>query len=209
VKRRNQLSTVNLPPSIRWDAVGWHGDLQRRAASTWREPAATEWSHRRPPAALGPHPPSWPAVFVVCTFVHAAASRATRRRLRPAVSFTTTTISTRSSSITRAASSAATTSIPAMMTVAPLGLHAWPPSQGLQRRGPKAGKTERPRRGVAVMIDTRDAIDVARPCRPGVEFDGYVKSWPPAGDEAGRRSRALQTPPTHFHIPLPRLGGRG
>ncbi|HZY52425.1 MAG TPA: hypothetical protein VFE73_04250, partial [Reyranella sp.] len=32
---------------------------------------------------------------------------------------------------------------------------------------------------VAVMIDTRDAIDIAAMPK-GVEFEGYVKSWRPA-----------------------------
>jgi homogentisate 1,2-dioxygenase len=38
------------------------------------------------------------------------------------------------------------------------------------------GKTETDE--VAVMIDTRDAVDVAA-MPAGVEFDGYVKSWRP------------------------------
>ena len=73
---------------------------------------------------------------------------------------------------------------PGMMTVHPVGLHARPASQGLQRRDrSQRGKTETDE--VAVMIDTRDAVDVAA-MPAGVEFDGYVKSWRPA-DEAGGR----------------------
>jgi len=58
---------------------------------------------------------------------------------------------------------------------APLGLHARPHPKAFQRRD-KGGKTETDE--VAVMIDTRDAVDVAA-MPAGVEFDGYVKSWRP------------------------------
>ena len=66
---------------------------------------------------------------------------------------------------------------PGMMTVHPVGLHPRPASQGASMQRRKGGKTETDE--VAVMIDTRDAVDVAA-MPAGVEFDGYVKSWRPA-----------------------------
>ena len=57
-----------------------------------------------------------------------------------------------------------------------------------KRTRAKGGKTETDE--VAVMIDTRDALDIAA-MPAGVEFDGYVKSWRPARDEAGGRIMKL------------------
>ena len=64
---------------------------------------------------------------------------------------------------------------PGMMTVHPSGFTHGPHPKAFDA-ATKGGKTETDE--VAVMIDTRDAVDVAA-MPAGVEFDGYVKSWRP------------------------------
>ena len=68
---------------------------------------------------------------------------------------------------------------PGMMTVHPSGFTHGPHPKAFNaatRSVESGGKTETDE--VAVMIDTRDAVDVAA-MPAGVEFDGYVKSWRP------------------------------
>ena len=68
---------------------------------------------------------------------------------------------------------------PGMMTVHPSGFTHGPHPKAFSaatRTPASGGRTETDE--VAVMIDTRDAIDIAA-MPAGVEFEGYVKSWRP------------------------------
>src|SRR3954462_14985970 len=67
-----------------------------------------------------------------------------------------------------------------MMTVHPSGFTHGPHPKAFNaatKTPAGGGRTETDE--VAVMIDTRDAIDIAN-MSAGVEFEGYVKSWRPA-----------------------------
>ena len=67
---------------------------------------------------------------------------------------------------------------PGMMTLHPSGFTHGPHPKAFDaatKQAPSAAETDE----VAVMIDTRDALDIAA-MPAGVEFEGYVKSWRPA-----------------------------
>jgi len=71
---------------------------------------------------------------------------------------------------------------PGMVTLHPCGFPHGPHPKALQGMlAPKKGETDE----VAVMIDARDALDIA-PLPEGVEFAGYAESWRAPAEEAAR-----------------------
>ena len=62
---------------------------------------------------------------------------------------------------------------PGMVTYHPVGFAHGPHPKALQNalRQKKEATDE-----VAVMVDTRDALEIDQPAR-SIEWDGYVKSW--------------------------------
>lgn len=169
VKRRNQISTVTYPFNP-LDAVGWHGDLSV-VRINWRD-IRPLMSHRfhLPPSA---HSTFVANRFVVCTFVPRPLESDPEALRLPFFhnndDFEEVIFYHKGSFFSR------DNIHPGMMTVHPTGFTHGPHPKAFNA-ATKGGKTETDE--VAVMIDTRDAIDVAD-MPAGVEFDGYVKSWRP------------------------------
>ena len=167
-----QLSTVTYPFNP-LDAVGWKGNLARRAAQLARHPPGDEPSLSS--AAVSVHSTFVADRFVVCTFVprpiesdpgalkvpffHSNddfdevifyhAGRVLQPRQHPSRHG----------------------DVPSQR------LHPWPASQGASRPAPRPAKTMTDE--VAVMIDARDALDIGRGRRGGTKTQAYADSWKP------------------------------
>jgi len=169
VKRRNEISTVTYPFNP-LDAVGWHGDLSV-VRINWRDlrPLMSHRAHL-PPSA---HTTFMAGRFVVCTFVPRPFESDPEALRLPFFhnndDFEEIIFYHKGSFFSR------DNIHPGMMTVHPSGFTHGPHPKAFNA-ATKGGRTETDE--VAVMIDTRDAIDIAA-MPAGVEFEGYVKSWRP------------------------------
>jgi len=167
VKRRNQLSTISYPFNP-LDAVGWHGDLV---------PVKINWRDIRPLMSHRYHlPPSAHTTFianrfVVCTFVPRPFETDPGALKVP---FFHNNDDYDELIFYHAGNFFSRDNIhPGMMTLHPCGFTHGPHPKALKNAfEPKAEGTEE----VAVMIDTRDALDVTDEAG-SVEWKEYVDSW--------------------------------
>jgi homogentisate 1,2-dioxygenase len=171
VKRRGELGTITYPFNP-LDAVGWHGTLA---------PVRLNWRDIRPIMSHRYHvPPSAHTTFVadrfvVCTFVPRPMESDPGALKVPFFhnndDYDEVLFYHRGEFFSR------DNIHPGMMTVHPAGITHGPHPKALAT-GEKAarGQTDE----VAVMIDTRDTVEVAAPLA-FAEWKGYVDSWKPDG----------------------------
>jgi len=175
IKRRDQLSTVTFPFNP-LDAIGWKGTLV---------PVRVNWRDIRPIMSARYHiPPSAHTTFlagrfVVCTFCPRPFESDPGALKVPFFhnndDFDEVIFYHRGEFFSR------DNIHPGMITVHPCGFPHGPHPKAFAA-GAKAAKKETDE--VAVMIDTRDALDIAAAAR-SVEWGGYVRSWmPPAAKAA-------------------------
>jgi homogentisate 1,2-dioxygenase len=173
IKRRNLLSTVTYPFNP-LDAVGWKGDLA---------PVRINWRDLRPVMSHRYHlPPSVHTTFlagrfVVCTFVPRPFESDPGALKVPFFhnndDFDEVIFYHRGSFFSR------DNIHPGMVTLHPCGFTHGPHPKALQAAfAPKKAETDE----VAVMIDARDALDIAA-LPEGVEFAAYADSWRAPGAE--------------------------
>lgn len=176
IKRREAISTATYPYNP-LDAIGWKGDLA---------PVRINWRDLRPVMSHRYHlPPSVHTTFlagrfVVCTFVPRPFESDPGALKVPFFhnndDFDEVIFYHRGSFFSR------DNIRPGMMTLHPCGFPHGPHPKALQGMlAPKKGETDE----VAVMIDARDALDIA-PLPEGVEFAGYAESWRAPAAEAAR-----------------------
>ncbi len=180
IRRRGVLSTVTFPFNP-LDAVGWHGD---------HAPVRLNWRDIRPVVSARMHlPPSVHTTFtserfVVCTFVPRPLESDPGALRLPFFhandDYDEVIFYHRGTFVSRDHVH------PGMLTFHPAGFtHG--PHPGAFAAAERASRAETDE--VAVMIDTRDALDVAA-LPDGVEWPGYVDSWrvganpPPAEPDA-------------------------
>jgi homogentisate 1,2-dioxygenase len=167
VKRRGELSAVTFPFNP-LDAVGWHGDLSV-VRINWRDirPLMSHRAHL-PPSA---HTTFMAGRFVVCTFVPRPLESDPEALKLPFFhsndDYDEIIFYHKGSFFSR------DNIHPGMMTVHPTGFTHGPHSKAFAA-ATQGGKKETDE--VAVMIDTRDAVDLAA-MPAGVEWEGYVHSW--------------------------------
>ncbi|MCA1778439.1 MAG: homogentisate 1,2-dioxygenase [Xanthomonadaceae bacterium] len=167
VKRGNRVSTITYPFNP-LDAVGWHGDLM---------PVRINWRDIRPLMSHRYHlPPSAHTTFiadrfVVCTFVPRPFESDPNALKVP---FFHNNDDFDELIFYHAGSFFSRDDIhPGMMTLHPCGFTHGPHPKALKNAfEPKAEGTDE----VAVMIDTRDALDVGEQAE-AVERKNYVDSW--------------------------------
>jgi homogentisate 1,2-dioxygenase len=167
VKRRGELSAVTFPFNP-LDAVGWHGDLSV-VRINWRDirPLMSHRAHL-PPSA---HTTFMAGRFVVCTFVPRPLESDPEALKLPFFhsndDYDEIIFYHKGSFFSR------DNIHPGMMTVHPTGFTHGPHPKAFAA-ATQGGKKETDE--VAVMIDTRDAVDLAA-MPAGVEWEGYVHSW--------------------------------
>lgn len=167
VKRRNRRSTIRYPFNP-LDAVGWHGDLM---------PVKINWRDIRPLMSHRYHlPPSAHTTFianrfVVCTFVPRPFETDPGALKVP---FFHNNDDYDELIFYHAGNFFSRDNIhPGMMTLHPCGFTHGPHPKALKNAfEPKSEGTEE----VAVMIDTRDALDVTDEAG-SIEWKEYVDSW--------------------------------
>lgn len=167
VKRRNELSTITYPFNP-LDAVGWHGDLV---------PVKINWRDIRPLMSHRYHlPPSAHTTFianrfVVCTFVPRPFETDPGALKVP---FFHNNDDYDELIFYHAGNFFSRDNIhPGMLTLHPCGFTHGPHPKALKNAfEPKSEGTEE----VAVMIDTRDALDVTDEAG-AIEWKEYVDSW--------------------------------
>ena len=167
VKRRNQLTTITYPFNP-LDAVGWHGTLM---------PVRINWRSIRPLMSHRYHvPPSAHSTFVssrfvVCTFVPRPFET------DPAVlnvPFFHSNDDYDELIFYHYGKFFSRDHIhPGMMTLHPSGIPHGPHPKALKNAAANCGKEIKE---VAVMIDTRESLDVAEAAQ-AVEWTEYVNSW--------------------------------
>ena len=167
IKRRDQISTVTYPYNP-LDAIGWKGDLA---------PVRINWRDIRPVMSHRYHlPPSVhstfvAARFVVCTFVPRPLESDPQALRVPFFhnndDFDEVIFYHRGQFFSR------DNIHPGMITLHPCGFPHGPHPKAFAAAA-KGGRHETDE--VAVMIDARDALDVA-PAAAAVEWAGYVRSW--------------------------------
>jgi homogentisate 1,2-dioxygenase len=172
VKRRGELGTITYPFNP-LDAVGWHGTLA---------PVRLNWRDIRPIMSHRYHvPPSAHTTFVadrfvVCTFVPRPMESDPGALKVPFFhnndDYDEVIFYHRGEFFSR------DNIHPGMMTVHPAGITHGPHPKALAA-GEKATREQTDE--VAVMIDTRDALEVAAPLA-FAEWKGYVDSWKPGGE---------------------------
>lgn len=167
VKRRGALSTVTYPFNP-LDAVGWHGTLTPVRVN-WRD-LRPLMSHRYhvPPSA---HTTFASSRFVVCTFVPRPLESDPGALRVPF--FHNNDDYEEVIFYHRGAFFSRDNIHPGMITLHPSGITHGPHPKALAA-GAAHARTETDE--VAVMIDARDALDVA-PLPVGVEREGYADSW--------------------------------
>jgi homogentisate 1,2-dioxygenase len=167
VKRRNEISTVTYPFNP-LDAIGWKGDLA---------PVRINWRDLRPVMSHRYHlPPSVHTTFlsdrfVVCTFVPRPFESDPGALKVPFFhnndDFDEVIFYHRGNFFSR------DNIHPGMVTLHPCGFTHGPHPKALKGMlTPKKGETDE----VAVMVDARDALDIAT-LPEGVEFAAYAESW--------------------------------
>ena len=167
VKRRGELGTITYPFNP-LDALGWHGTLA---------PVRLNWRDIRPIMSHRYHiPPSVHTTFVanrfvVCTFVPRPIETDPGALKVPFFhnndDYDEVIFYHRGEFFSR------DNIHPGMMTVHPAGITHGPHPKALAT-GEKAAREQTDE--VAVMIDTRDALEVAAPLA-FAEWKGYVESW--------------------------------
>ncbi|MEN8259692.1 MAG: homogentisate 1,2-dioxygenase [Pseudomonadota bacterium] len=167
VKRRNFLSTITYPFNP-LDAVGWHGTLMPLRIN-WRD-IRPLMSHRYhvPPSA---HTTFASTRFVVCTFVPRPLESDPSALNVPFFhnndDYDEVLFYHRGQFFSR------DNIHPGMMTLHPCGITHGPHPKALKAAaGRHGGQTDE----VAVMIDTRDPLDVSETAE-SIEWTGYVDSW--------------------------------
>ena len=174
IKRRGQVSTVTYPFNP-LDAVGWKGDLVP-VRLNWRD-IRPLMSHRYhvPPSA---HTTFLSNRFIVCTFVPRPFESDPGALKVP---FFHSNDDFDEVIFYHAGNFFSRDNIhPGMISMHPAGFPHGPHPKALQNAfTPKTDATEE----VAVMLDTRDALDVA-PAAEQVEWTGYVASWGMANAKA-------------------------
>ncbi|MFD2263253.1 homogentisate 1,2-dioxygenase [Lacibacterium aquatile] len=173
IKRRGQLSTVTYPFNP-LDAVGWHGTLM---------PVKLNWRDIRPVMSHRYHlPPSVHTTFVagrfvVCTFVPRPFESDPGALKVPFFhsndDYDEVLFYHRGNFFSR------DNIHPGMVTLHPCGFTHGPHPKALQSAFTKTGETDE----VAVMLDTRDALEVGD-AAAAVEWTGYVDSWKPKKEAA-------------------------
>ncbi len=169
VKRRHQISTITYPFNP-LDAVGWKGDLM---------PVRINWRDIRPLMSHRYHlPPSAHTTFVahrfvICTFTP-RPFESSEDALK--VPFFHNNDDYDEVLFYHAGNFFSRDNIhPGMMTHHPCGFTHGPHPKAMNNAfTPKTDKTEE----VAVMLDTRDALDVTEAAEK-IEWTGYVDSWKP------------------------------
>jgi homogentisate 1,2-dioxygenase len=169
VKRRQQVSTITYPFNP-LDAVGWKGDLM---------PVRINWRDIRPLMSHRYHlPPSAHTTFVahrfvICTFTP-RPFESDEGALK--VPFFHNNDDYDEVLFYHAGNFFSRDNIhPGMMTHHPCGFTHGPHPKAMNNAfEPKKDKTEE----VAVMLDTRDALDVTAEAEK-IEWTGYVDSWKP------------------------------
>jgi homogentisate 1,2-dioxygenase len=175
IKRRDEISTVTYPFNP-LDAVGWHGDLTV-VRINWRDIRPLN-SHRYhlPPSA---HTTFLANRFVVCTFVPRPAESDPDALKLPFFhnndDFDEVIFYHRGNFFSR------DNIHPGMMTIHPCGFTHGPHPKALAMALQSKGGHMLDE--VAVMIDTRDALDIGAAASK-VEFTGYVDSWQPKKEAA-------------------------
>jgi homogentisate 1,2-dioxygenase len=170
VKRRGVISTITYPFNP-LDAVGWHGDLSP-ARLNWRD-IRPLMSHRMhlPPSA---HTTFVAERFVVCTFVPRPIESDPGALKVPFFhnndDYDEMIFYHKGEFFSRDHIH------PGMLTLHPAGLTHGPHPKALAI-GERAERSETDE--VAVMIDTRDALDVME-LPESLELHGYKDSWKPA-----------------------------
>ena len=167
IKRREKLSTVTFPFNP-LDTVGWHGD-NVPAKINWRD-IRPLMSHRYhlPPSA---HTTFLASRFVICTFVPRPFESDPDALKVPFYhsnnDYDEVIFYHKGNFFSR------DNIHPGMVTLHPAGF-AHGPHPGAMKNAftPKSGETDE----VAVMIDTRDAVDISKESL-SVEWKGYVDSW--------------------------------
>jgi homogentisate 1,2-dioxygenase len=167
IKRRNALSTVTYPFNP-LDAVGWHGDLLP-VRLNWRDiRPLTSHRYHLPPSA---HTTFLASRFVVCTFCPRPIETDPGALKVPFFhnndDFDEVIFYHQGNFFSR------DNIHPGMVTLHPCGFPHGPHPKAFAA-GAKAARKETDE--VAVMIDTRDALDVGAAAQ-SVEWPGYVKSW--------------------------------
>ena len=174
IKRRGQVSTVTYPFNP-LDAVGWKGDLVP-VRLNWRD-IRPLMSHRYhvPPSA---HTTFLSNRFIVCTFVPRPFESDPGALKVP---FFHSNDDFDEVIFYHAGNFFSRDNIhPGMISMHPAGFPHGPHPKALQNAfTPKTDATEE----VSVMLDTRDALDVA-PAAEQVEWTGYVASWGMANAKA-------------------------
>jgi len=167
IKRGGKISTVTYPFNP-LDAVGWHGDLMP-VKINWRD-IRPLMSHRYhlPPSA---HTTFLAGRFVVCTFCPRPIETDPGALKVPFFhnndDYDELIFYHRGEFFSR------DNIMPGMITLHPCGFTHGPHPKAFAI-GARAQRKETDE--VAVMIDARDALDVA-PLAEGVEWPGYVDSW--------------------------------
>jgi homogentisate 1,2-dioxygenase len=167
IKRRGALSTQRFAFNP-LDAIGWHGTLTP-VRINWRSirPLMSHRAHL-PPSA---HTTFASARFVVCTFCPRPLESDPGALKVP---FFHNNDDYDEMIFYHAGNFFSRDNIhPGMMTLHPSGFTHGPHPKAF-RTGTQGARTSTDE--VAVMIDARDALDVA-PLREGVEWTGYVDSW--------------------------------
>jgi len=167
VKKKNDLSTLTYPFNP-LDAVGWHGTLMP-VRLNWRD-IRPLMSHRYhvPPSA---HTTFAAGRFVVCTFVPRPFESDPHVLNVP---FFHSNDDYDELIFYHAGQFFSRDHIyPGMMTLHPGGIPHGPHPKALQNAEKKRGTMTDE---VAVMVDTRDALDVTDEAR-AIEWAGYVDSW--------------------------------
>lgn len=171
IKRRDQLSTVTYPFNP-LDVVGWKGDLSV-VKLNWRD-IRPLMSHRYhlPPSA---HTTFLASRFVVCTFVPRPIESDPEALKVPFFhnndDYDEVIFYHKGNFFSR------DNIHPGMISLHPCGFPHGPHPKAFAA-GAKAAKKETDE--VAVMLDTRDALDIG-PAAESVEFKGYVATWNPEG----------------------------
>lgn len=167
VKRRNRLSTIIYPHNP-LDAMGWHGTLMP-VRLNWRD-IRPLMSHRYhvPPSA---HTTFTSRRFVVCTFVPRPFESDPGALKVP---FFHSNDDYDELIFYHAGEFFSRDHIyPGMITLHPGGIPHGPHPKALEKADSRqGGETEE----VAVMIDTRDALEVSEQAE-NIEWEGYVDSW--------------------------------
>jgi homogentisate 1,2-dioxygenase len=167
VKRGNEISTITYPFNP-LDAIGWHGDLAPVRINVKDIRPLMSHRYHLPPSA---HTTFIANRFVVCTFVPRPFEQDPDALKVP---FYHNNDDYDEVIFYHAGEFFSRDNIhPGMITFHPCGFtHGPHPKAMLNAFTPKTAGTEE----VAVMIDTRDALNVDEPAS-SVEWEGYVDSW--------------------------------